>query len=153
MSQIEWIEVREFEKPIGAVGFLNHEAVIIASYFVDADANQDGRVSMGEWLVYNNPLISLQGRYLATVAKVASLQIDVIMRDASIGIWANQLFLTFAAQAVSDGFYAAYFRMPVSRGAGVLAGALVRGRIKQFVVKKAAEAAVKKAFDEAVRGG
>lgn len=152
MAQVEWVEVRDGTQAIGAVGFIGNEAVIIASYFEGADANRDGHVSVSEWLVSKNPFFGLERYNLTLVAQTAKYQESILMRDANFVNWANQMYLNFASQLVRDGIYATYFRMPVARGAGALASMLTRSKVKEFLIKKGVEAAVEKAFKEAVGG-
>lgn len=152
MAQVEWVEVRDGAQAIGAVGFLGNEAVIIASYFEAADGNLDGQVSVGEWLTFKLSPIGLEKVNLNRVAQAAKYQEAILMRDANFHIWANQMFLNFASQMVRDGIYASYFRIPVARGAGALASALTRSKVKEFLVKKGLESAVEQAFKAAVGG-
>lgn len=152
MAQVEWVEVRDGTQAIGAVGFLGNEAVIIASYFEGNDFNRDGSVSVGEWLLAKASPVGLERNNINLVAQTAKYQDSVLMRDAGFANWANQMFLDFARQMVRDGIYSAYFRIPVARGAGALASALTRSKVKEFVIKKGVESAVEQAFKAAVGG-
>lgn len=151
MTEIEWVRVTGWaNREIGAVGFKGNEAVVIAAFFDDRDGNKDGKVSLGEKTAALLFPIRISGMAVTQVARQAAADPDIIGRDANIGQMANELFMKFATRAVSDGIYAAYFSRAVGAGAGAIANTVVRGKVKQFVVKKTAESAVKKIFQEAV---
>jgi hypothetical protein len=51
-EDLDWYVVKGSRgKPIGALGFLDNEVVVIASFYDDRDANRDGRVSVPEYVV------------------------------------------------------------------------------------------------------
>jgi hypothetical protein len=150
MTTIQWKEVRSWgNRAIGAVGLVGDEVVVIVSYYEDADGNMDGKVSWGERLASMVSPIRVGGSGITRVAVQAAADPDIVERDPGFRDQANQLFMGFAKQAVSDGIYAAYFSRAVGQGSGAIARGVIAGSIKQFIVKKGMEATVKKAFREA----
>ena len=146
MSELDWMIVRGHgNKGIGAVGFIGDEAVIITAFFDDKDGNMDGKVSIGE-RIGASFLGGLKGKALATVGMQARADPDILMRDTNVYSMGAKLFVNFAQKMAKEGLYAAYFRMPISMGSGAAAKMIVSGTIKQFAVKKTAEAAVGKAI-------
>lgn len=150
MADIDWRIVRGHgSKDIGAIGFIGNEAVVVAAFYDDRDGDKDGKVSLGEKFAAMVFPIRIDGMNIAQVARQAASDPDLVVRDPNLRTMANNLFMNFAKRAVTDGIYAVYFRPAVSGASGGVASALVRGKVKQFVVKKSAETAVKKAFQKA----
>ncbi|WP_375286772.1 hypothetical protein [Sphingomonas sp.] len=151
MAQIDWKKVTGHgNRHIGAVGFIGNEAVAIVSYYDDRDGNLDGTVTWKEKLVSRIFPIRISGSNLARVAVQAAYDPDLTERDPSLNAQADQLFMGFARQTLVDGVYASYFARPVGMAASGLAAQATGSAIKQFLVKKGAEAAVKAAFQEAM---
>ena len=149
-DKVEWIAVRKFKPyPIGAIGFIGNNAVAIASFFDDADGNQDGKISAGEWIA-SKALFNLKGKNIAEVAMQAAVDPDILMRDASIRQISNKLFLSFASGLVMQGVYTAYFARGVGMAGSGVAKMITNSMVKQLVIRKGFEAAVKKAFTAAV---
>lgn len=145
-GKIEWIEVRGSKsQPIGAVGFIGNDAVAIVSFFEDADFNKDGSKSLGE-LMASKMLLNLSGRAVVEVAQTAQYQPEILMRDASISRMAASMFLNFAQGLVAQGIYSAYFARGVSLVGRAIATRVTDNAVKQFVVRKGFEAAVKQAM-------
>lgn len=146
-EQIDWMIVKGLgDKPIGAVGFIGNDAVAIASFFADADGNQDGNVSWGEWIAYKISPLSIEGYAVVQVAMAAKYDLDILSRDASVADMANKMFLNFASGLVAQGIYVAYFSRGVSAVGGGIASKITSDMIKGFVIRKGFEAAVKRAF-------
>ncbi|MDO5622774.1 MAG: hypothetical protein Q4G24_15070 [Paracoccus sp. (in: a-proteobacteria)] len=152
MSRLDWIEVTKGGQPIGAVGFLDNDAVIVAAFFDDRDSNKDGKVSGGEWVKSKIPLLGEEGSAVTEVAMTARLDLDVIMRDPGFGQMAGQMFAQFGTSLVMEGFWTVYFSRGVKMTARGVAKTLTKNQIKQFVIRKGAEQAVRKAV-EAMAGG
>jgi hypothetical protein len=85
------------------------------------------------------------------VAMAARLDMRVLERDASFAHMAASMFTNFASGLIADGVYAVYFSRGVSAVARPIAGRLASGMVKQFVVRKGMESAVKAAYDDLVR--
>ena len=144
---IEWVAVKKFgPKPIGAVGFIGHDAVTIVAFFDDLDGNRDGKVGWGEWVVSKISPISIEGRNVAEVAMQGRVEPDIILRDDNFPQLAANIFLGFASGLVLQGYYAAYFARPVSLIGGGIAKRITSGMVKELVVRKGFETVVKKAF-------
>lgn len=145
-NKIDWIAVRKFKpEPIGAVGFIGNDIVAIVAFFDDADGNQDGTVSTGEWLA-SKLMFNLSGMAVTEVAMQARVQMDILMRDASIQQIATGMFLNFAKGLIAQGIYTAYFARGVSMVSGGVATRIGGGMVKQLVIRKGFDAAVKQAF-------
>lgn len=145
-DKIEWIAVRKFKpEPIGAIGFIGNNIVAVASFFDDADGNQDGTVSVGEWAA-SKLMFNLSGMAVTEVAMQARVQMDIVTRDASIQQIAAGMFSSFAAGLIAQGIYTAYFARGVSMISGGVATRIGGGMVKQLVIRKGFEAAVKQAF-------
>ncbi|MGL4237986.1 hypothetical protein [Tabrizicola sp.] len=146
---IEWMIVKNSwtKKPIGAVGFVDGKLAIVTAFFEDKDADQDGKVSLGEKVFsFGN----MKGRAVAEVANHAYADRDIMMRDASIYQLRGQLTVQFAAGLLAEGIYKAYFSMGVGKVAGAIAGAIAKDAVKSFVIKKGLEKAVEKAYRESL---
>ena len=61
------------------------------------------------------------------------------------------MYLSFAADLIADGVYAAYLSNAVSKVAAPIAGRLVTGTVKQFVVRKGMEKAVMELYERSVK--
>ena len=152
MSKMDWIVVRKFrDQPIGAVGFVGSRAAVIAAFYDDADGDDDGSVSLVERAVYTISPVNLRGRQVVAVAMAARLDTEILSRDAGFGAEAMQLYLNFARGLISDGLYAVYFARGIKGVSGQLAERVSSDLIKQFVIRKGMEKAVKAAYDGTVR--
>lgn len=147
VQNLEWVLIHKFGKdPIGAVGFLGNDAVTVVAFYDDRDGNQDGDVSLGEKVVSAVFPISLEGRSVTEVAMQARIEMDVLKRDASFAQMAAQLYLNFARGLVMDGIYAVYFSRGVKMTGKGLAKLVTSGMVKEMIVRKGFEKAVKAAF-------
>lgn len=150
-EQIDWIAIRKFKsEPIGAIGFLGNKAVTVAAFYDDADGNQDGKVSLVE-KIGSKLMFDLKGRNIAEVAMQARVDLDVIRRDASFGQEAMRIYLNFASGLIVQGVYQAYFARGVGMAGSGVAKKITTGMVKQLVVRKGFETAVKNAFMAAAR--
>ncbi len=148
---MDWVLIKKWsDTPIGAVGFLNNEAVAVIAFFDDKDGNKDGKVSFGEKVAAFLSPIKLDGSAVTEVAMQARVEMDVIMRDPGFNQMAMNLFMNFARGIILDGIYAVYFSRGVSMAGGGIAKQVTSGMVKEFVVKKGFETAVKEAFKAAV---
>ncbi len=148
---IDWVLIKKWKpEPIGAIGFIGNDAVMVVAFFDDRDGNQDGKVTWGEKAAYFISPFSLEGMAITEVAMQARVEMDVVMRDPSFQRMASNMFLSFAEGLVKDGIYAVYFSRGVKMAGAGLAKTITTGMVKQFVVKKGFEAAVKAAFKGAV---
>jgi len=135
------------KKPIGAVGFVDGKLAVITAFFEDKDADQDGKVGLGERLfAFGN----MKGKAVAEVVNHAYADPDILMRDAAIYQLRGQLTVQFAAGLLAEGIYKTYFSMGIGKVAGAIAGALTGNAVKSFVVKKGLEKAVEKAYRESM---
>ena len=146
---VDWIVINERGKDIGAVGFVDGKALVVASFFDDLDGDRSGSVGMGEWAVGKLSPISLQGKAVTEVAMAAKYNMDVLKRDAGFIQMANNIFANFARGLVLDGIYAVYFSRGVKMSAGGIAKMVTSGTVKQLAVRKGFETTVKKAFNAA----
>ena len=80
----------------------------------------------------------------------ARVQMNIIERDPSFNQIAMSMFLSLASGLIAQGVYKAYFSQPVSLIGSSLASMITSSMIKQFVIRKGFEAAVKKAFMKGV---
>jgi hypothetical protein len=145
-ESLQWMEIRKFGTPIGAVGFLGDKVVAVIAYFDDADGNQDGRVSTGEWIASKLSPVSLDGRATVEVAMQARAEPDVLERDPSFYQAAGAMLTEFAHGLVLQGVYTVYFAPGVKAIGSAAAKSITHSMVKQFVVRKGFEAAVKSAF-------
>ncbi len=149
---IEWVIIRDVaNREIGAIGFLDGTAVVIAAFYDDRDGNKDGRVSWGEAIAAKLSPVSLKGSAVTEVAMAARLDPDVLARDSGFATEAMRMYLHFAAGLVADGIYAAYFSRGVRAVATPIAGRLASDTVRQFVIRKGMEKAVKSLYDGTVR--
>ncbi|MBS0123557.1 hypothetical protein KB874_05370 [Aestuariicoccus sp. KMU-90] len=147
---MEWIEVTKFQRKIGAIGFLEGKAVAVVAYYDDRDGNMDGKVSIGERIASFVSPISIEGSAVTEVAMSARFDMDVIERDASFGNMAVNMWLNFARGLVLDGIYAVYFSRGIKTVGKGVASTITKNAVKEFVIRKGFEKAVKEAFQEAV---
>jgi hypothetical protein len=74
-------------------------------------------------------------------------------RDPSFYQESARMFVGFASHMIVDGLYAVYFSRAVgSLGTGI-AGAVTDNVVKQFIIRKGFEAAVKESYNSAMKGG
>ena len=149
---IDWMIVTGWRnKELGAVGFQGDTAAVIVAFYEDADGNQDGKVGWGEWTASKLSPLGLKNYAVTQVAMQARADPDIVMRDPELDQMAKQMFVKFAAGLVSDGIYAVYFSRGVSAIAKPIAGRLTTSFVKQFVLRKGMEKAVKSAYDGAMK--
>lgn len=146
---VEWIVVKQNTKEIGAVGFVDGKALVVASFYDDFDGDRSGDVGVGEWVAGKISPISLKGKAITEVAMAAKYDMEILQRDAGFVQMANNLFANFARGLVLDGIYAVYFARGVKMSAGGVARLVASGTVKQFAVKKGFETTVKHAFNSA----
>jgi hypothetical protein len=151
---IEWVPVTgNTGRRIGALGFMGDSVAVIAAFYDDRDGDQNGRVSWGEAIVSFMSPIKLNGRSVTEVAMAARSDPDIIVRDPSFAQEAARLFVAFASNLIKDGLYTIYFSRGVKAAGAGIAGSVADGLVKQFVVRKGFEAAVKKSYDKAMKQG
>jgi hypothetical protein len=147
MADMDWIIVRDFRnREIGALGIIGNKVAVICAFYDDRDADKDGAVGWGEAFAATFSPIGVKNMAVTEVAMAARTDADVLMRDPSFANEAVQMWLKFASGLIVDGVYAVYFSRAVSGIATPIAGRLVDGTVKQFVVRKGMEAAVKQAY-------
>lgn len=150
VDSMDWIIITDIaNREIGAIGFVENRAAVVASFYDDRDANKDGQVSWGEAAVSALSPVSLKGSAVTEVAMAARYDMRVLERDASFGEEAMRIYLHFAAGLVADGIYAAYFARGVKAAAGAVAGRITGNAIRQFAIRKGMGAAVKRAYEAA----
>lgn len=146
-NEMEWIPIVKFGKePIGAVGFLGNDAVAVVAFYDDRDGNKDGKVSWGEAIAAALSPISVEGSAVTEVAMQARIETKILMRDPSFSQMAANMFANFARGLVLDGIYAVYFSRGVKMAGGGIARTITKNMVKEFVIKKGFEKAVKEAF-------
>jgi hypothetical protein len=166
-TRFGWVIVRELEKrpekriPIGAVGFIGVDgngrtadswtAVVVVAFHLDADADRDGKVSFGEWLATKASPIGVGGSAVAHVAMQAMLNERVLMLDNQFRQFAGRLLVEFAHDASLDALFRIYVLPALGPMLGSAASCLASGIVKEWVVRKGFEKAVKAAWDSAVK--
>lgn len=150
-EKIEWILIDGIVSKfyIGAVGLIGDKVAIIVSFFDDKDGNLDGKVSALEWIVFKTSPISLKGQAITSVAMAASNNMEVVLRDPDFKRLASSMFVNFAQGLVIDGIYATYFSGAVRTGVGAAFANPTRYKVVNFVIRKGAEASVKKIYGAA----
>jgi len=133
-------------KPLGAIGFINDKVAVITSFYDDRDANRDGVISIPERVAFFVSPFRLAGISIVEVAMAARFDMDVNERDPEFYSMAVNLWVNFARGLVKDGMYAAWFGTSVNMGCGIVAKQLATGLVKQWIIKKGMELAVKKAL-------
>ena len=148
---IDWIVISSHgNRNIGAIGFVDDKAVAIVAFFDDRDGDKDGSVSVTERIVSKISPIGIDGKAVTEVAMAARLNMDVMMRDSSVGQWAGRMFTEFGQSMIMDGIYTVYFSRGVKMTAGGVAKVITGNMVKQFVIRKGFEKTAKEAFDGAV---
>ena len=145
---IDWYVVKldGNNKPLGAIGFVDDKAAVITSFYDDRDANKDGAVSIPERVAFFVSPFRLKGINVVEVAMAARFDMEVNERDPEFYSMAVNLWINFAKGLVKDGMYAAWFGTSVNMGCGIVAKELATGLVKQWIIKKGMETAVKKAL-------
>lgn len=147
MAELEWVSIKNLgPEPIGAIGFIGNNVVAVIAFYDDKDANQDGKVSLGERVISSLSPISVEGRNVTEVAMTARVDRDITRRDASIDQMAKQMHLQFFSGLVMEGFYTVYFARGVKMTGKGVAKLITNNMVKELVIRKGFEAAVKKAF-------
>lgn len=148
---MDWVVVKDGTgREIGAIGFIGNTASVIATFYDHRDGNYDGQVSVGERIA-SAILFNLEKKAITEVAMAGSTNMEVMRRDASFGQAAIKIWLNFAGGLITDGIYIAYFSRGVKAAAGGVAGAVTENAIKQFVIRKGMEKAVRDVYDASVR--
>jgi hypothetical protein len=152
-DRLDWVIIKSDlnNKSIGALGFYGDRVAVVTAFYDDADANEDGKVSIGERIVSLISPISLKGREVTTVAMAARNDPGIISRDQSFYTEAARMFVAFATNLTFDGFYAVYFSRAIGQISSTVAAGAVDGLVKQFVVRKGIESIVKRLYDSAVK--
>ena len=153
-QKIDWYIVTGLaNKKIGALGFIDNKVAIVAAFYDDRDGNEDGKVSWGEAIVAFLSPLGVKGREVTEVAMAARNDINVYERDPSFYQELARMFVNFASNLIKDGIYTVYFSQAVGAVAGQIAGAVTSNLVKQFVIRKGFEAAVKRIYNNAIKNG
>lgn len=156
---LDWVEVEDglTRKKIGAVGFIGNEAAVVTAYYDDRDWNNDGKISKSEFIGSKLPIMSnlffKTGRQLTSVYMQALGEPDITMRDSKFKRDAFKNFLDFSTGLIFEGIYLVYFSKGVSGTSSEVAKAVTESTVKQYVIRKGMEKAVKAAFDKATKYG
>lgn len=154
MNSVDWVAVPGVDgKPIGAVGFVGNTAAVVVAFFEDLDGNRDGEVDWVEWVAGKISPIRLDGMAVTEVAMAARAMPAILTRDGSFDRWAKETFVGFAGGLVIDAAYAAWFSFGVRAIAGGIASAIGGGVVREYIVRKSMEAAVRRIYDVSVRDG
>lgn len=146
-NTIDWIVIDVYPgKPIGAIGFIENKAAVIAAFYDAYDTNRDGKVSWGEWGVSWIPGLNVADYEIATVAMTARVNSSVLRRDGTFHQLANDIYLNFATGLVKEGLYKSYLSRSVGSIGTSVAGRLTENLVKRYLIKKGMESAVKKAY-------
>lgn len=155
---LDWVMIQSntADTYIGAIGFLldesgDEKASVIVAFFDDYDANEDGKLSVGERVMKLASPISMSGRVATEVAMQARFNEEVLSRDPDFGSLAAKTLTNFASSMILDGVYASYLKFPVASTAKAIAGNITQQVIKGYLIRKGMEAAVKKAFKELLK--
>jgi hypothetical protein len=148
---MDWILVtRNGPKAIGAIGFVDNTAAVVVAFYDDKDANKDGKVSTGEWLAFTLSPMSMKGMNVAEVAMQARGNPMIMERDPEFRVTSAQILVSFAQSMTMDALYKIYFSRGVSAVGSGVAQTITSNMIKQMVIKKGFEKAVKDAFQAGV---
>lgn len=146
-KDIDWMIVRESDKEIGAIGFIGNKVAVIAAFYDDKDGNEDGQVSVLEWISYKVWPLSMEGYQVTKVAMAVRFDLSVMGRDSSFQSVPEQLFIEFSKELVIDGVYTAYFSAGVSRVASTVAGLVTENLVYQYIIRKGMEKSVRELYD------
>lgn len=147
-KSFEWVLIKKFKpEPIGAIGFIDNKAVAVVAFFDDLDGNKDGKVSLGERVAGVISPVSLEGVAIAEVARQASVDMNVLQRDAGFAQVGTQIFLNFARGLVLDGIYTVYFSRGVKMAGAGMAKTVTSNAIKSLVIRKGFEKSAREAFN------
>lgn len=148
---IDWVVITKYGKQIGAVGFIGDTAVVVTAFYQNLDGNQDGKVSIGEWIAGKLSPFNLKGKAIVEVAMQARIEDDVALRDPTFQTMAANLFTHFAKGLISQGIYAVYFGQAISAIAAPIAGRMASNMVAQFAIRKGMETTVKTAYNAATQ--
>lgn len=147
-NKVVWVQIlNRTKKPIGAIGILGQKIAAIVAFYKDEDVNKDGKVSWGEWAAFKISPFRSDGMAVAEVVTMAKTNVHVLrLAPNDLRNMSNKVLLSLVSGLLKDGIYAAYFNAGASMICGGVAKKLTSGMIKEFVVQKGLEEAVKKAF-------
>lgn len=147
-AKFDWVIVSDRSgRDIGAVGFIDDQAVAIASFFDSRDANKDGKVGLAERVVSAVSPFSLDGAAIAEVAMQGRANPLIVERDPSyFGMSAN-IFAGFAQSMVVDAVWSVYFKRGVRAAGTGVARVITDNMVKQVVIRKGLERVAREAFD------
>ena len=151
-SEIEWKPVMKGGKLIGTIGFIDGQIAVVVSFYDGQDANKDGKVDWKE------SAAAWAGGFLSDALKTLGLQ-EVINAYAESGYIDPseriELIKETKRNAMKVGVdltIKALLEQYLSKIVGLLgeglAAKLVKGDIKDFIVKKSFEESVKKLMEK-----
>lgn len=151
MDEIQWVVIEDITgREIGAVGFINRKATVVVAFYADRDANYDGKVSGWEGFVASLPFCGVENKAVTEVAMAARHDPKVLKLDPSFNDMAMDMFFDFTRELLADGLYAAYFSGKVASLTKGIARRVTSDTVKQFVIRKGMEKAVKQAYDRSL---
>lgn len=144
-DDLEWVPVSARGKVIGAIGFVGDKIVVIYSHYANRDFNRDGKVSIGEWVTGFMSPIGVDNLAFVEVAQAARIE-EAVYTRGDIEAIANRMALTFFANAMVDGVFAAWLSYSLQQTGSALAPLLTHNIGRQFVFRKGMEAQVRKVW-------
>ncbi|WP_157775748.1 hypothetical protein [Hartmannibacter diazotrophicus] len=128
---------------IGAVGFSGNKAVAIASFFDPRDGNYDGKVNLLECMAGHIPNLALEQRAIMQIAEFASINSEVISRDADFAMNANHLFVKYGMELTVNAIYSWYIDRNIKSIGATFTRNGKKSMIKCIAVRKGLEHIVK----------
>ena len=149
-DELEWVPVSARGKAIGAIGFVDDKIVVIYSHYANRDFNRDGKVSIGEWATGFMSPIGVDNLAFVEVAQAARIE-EAVYTRGDIEAIANRLALTFFANTIVDGVFAAWLSYSLKQTSGALAPLVTHNIAKQFMFRKGMESQVKRIWKSSLQ--
>jgi hypothetical protein len=149
----EWIIVNHplWKKPAALVGLRDSRFVGYIPLMDPRDANGDGNVSTGEWLVSKMPIFGNLSREAEIGSVMMAIAMDRRVLDAQLYQQGGQKILAAALVAVEQAISMLYIKTIAGPMAALaLSGTTLTG-VSYFVAKKGLEQVFKAMIDKAIK--
>ena len=152
MAFEEWIIVNHplWKKPAALVGLRDTHFIGYIPLMDPRDANGDGKVSTGEWIASNIPILGYLGTEAEKGAIMMAIAQDRRVLDVQLDSQGKRVILNAALVAVEQAISMLYIKQIAGPAAALaLSGTTLTG-VSYFVAKKGLEQVFKAMIDRAI---
>ena len=152
MANEKWIIVNHplWEKPAALVGLQNGKFAGYIPLMDPQDANGDGKVSTGEWLVSKMPIFGNLSKEAEVGSLMMAIAMDSRVLDADLYGQGQKKILAAAVVAVGQAISMLYIKKIAGPGAALALSGIPIAGASYFVAKKGLEQVFKIMIDQAI---